>query len=297
MVAKRLIAKAASRNLLAEMRIVPAVNCRARSKNSLQIKRSNRNARPPDIACEACENFESGKPTLLSGPIGLCGICLRRIRPRVSGHRRRNRTALQRRFENPKPFISAPDDVPGIRRTTPPPRRWRRTNISPTRSSKAPASPTLGGEYFFLHDRHRAHRPAGHERDDALEYFRKLGGTAFVKPLTGSRGDFAQAIDGEASLLRYLGEVSQYYDAILIQPMVSGTEYRIFLLDGEILYSARKYPPFVLGDGVSSHPRSAGRAQRRLAIPRTFAGSPRRTATPRSTPCCPRANAGTLPGG
>src|SRR4051794_36869670 len=26
--------------------------------------------------------------------------------------------------------------------------------------------PTLGGEYFFLHDRHRAHRPVGHERDD-----------------------------------------------------------------------------------------------------------------------------------
>lgn len=113
-------------------------------------------------------------------------------------------------------------------------------------------APTLGGEYFFLHDRHRAHRPAGHERDDALEYFRRLGGTAFVKPLQGSRGDFAQSLHDEASLLRYLGEVSHYYDAILIQPVVSGIEFRIFLLDDEILYSARKYPPFVLGDGVSS---------------------------------------------
>ena len=52
--------------------------------------------------------------------------------------------------------------------------------------------PTLGGEYFFLHDRHRAHRPAGHEREDALAYLQRLGGTAFVKPLLGSRGDFAQ---------------------------------------------------------------------------------------------------------
>src|ERR1700679_2166785 len=25
---------------------------------------------------------------------------------------------------------------------------------------------TLGGEYFFLHERHRAHRPGGHEIDD-----------------------------------------------------------------------------------------------------------------------------------
>jgi D-alanine-D-alanine ligase-like ATP-grasp enzyme len=109
-----------------------------------------------------------------------------------------------------------------------------------------------GGEYFFLHDRHRAHRPGGHEREDARRYLKRLGGTAFVKPLTGSRGDFAQAIRDEASLIRYLDQVAQYYDAILMQPMVTGLEFRVFLLDGEILYSARKYPPFVQGDGLSS---------------------------------------------
>ncbi|QWG18120.1 hypothetical protein KMZ68_24780 [Bradyrhizobium sediminis] len=109
---------------------------------------------------------------------------------------------------------------------------------------------TLGGEYFFLWDRHRAHRPAGHEREDALAHFRKLGGSAFVKPLTGSRGDFAQAVHDEASLVRYLGEVAPYYDAILMQPIVAGTEYRVFLLDDEVLFTARKYPPSLLGDGV-----------------------------------------------
>jgi hypothetical protein len=111
--------------------------------------------------------------------------------------------------------------------------------------------PTLGGDYFFLHDRHRAHRPAGHEREDALACFKKLDAVAFVKPLSGSRGDFAQAIHGEASLRRYLGEVSQYYDSILVQPVAFGIEYRVFLLDDEVVYTARKYPPFVVGDGVS----------------------------------------------
>src|SRR6266481_874705 len=111
---------------------------------------------------------------------------------------------------------------------------------------------TLGGEYFFLHDRHRAHRPAGHEREDARRHLNGLGGTAFVKPLAGSRGDFAQVITDEPSLLRYLDQVAEYYDAILMQPVVSGLEYRVFLLDGEVLYSARKYPPCVLGDGLSS---------------------------------------------
>ena len=118
----------------------------------------------------------------------------------------------------------------------------------------------LGGEYFFLHDRHRAYRPSGHEREDALAHFGKQGASAFVKPLTGSRGDFAQAVHDEAALVRYLGEVSQYYDAILMQPIVAGNEYRVFLLDDEVLFTARKHPPSIAGDGTSSIPRSPDRA-------------------------------------
>jgi hypothetical protein len=110
---------------------------------------------------------------------------------------------------------------------------------------------TLGGEYFFLHGRRRSHRAPGHEREDAFAYLRELGGTAFAKPLLGSRGDFAKIVGGEA-LLGYLDEVSQYYDSILIQPIATGSEYRLFLLDDELVYSARKYPPFVSGDGVRS---------------------------------------------
>jgi hypothetical protein len=112
--------------------------------------------------------------------------------------------------------------------------------------------PTLGGEYFFLHQRHRSHRPAGHERDDAVEYLAKLGGTTFVKPLQGSRGDFAQTVEDEAALVRYLDEVQRYYDSVLIQPLASGSEYRIFLLDDEVVYSARKTPPSIVGDGARS---------------------------------------------
>jgi hypothetical protein len=37
---------------------------------------------------------------------------------------------------------------------------------------------------------------------------------------------------------------------VLIQPIVEGIEYRVFLLDDDALYCARKYPPFVPGDGV-----------------------------------------------
>jgi hypothetical protein len=110
----------------------------------------------------------------------------------------------------------------------------------------------LGGEYFFLHDRHRAHRPAGHEREDALAHFAKLDASAFVKPLAGSRGDFAEIVHDEAALVRYLGEVAQYYDAILMQPIVAGNEYRVFLLDDDVLFTARKHSPSLTGDGIAS---------------------------------------------
>src|SRR5580698_8672769 len=38
---------------------------------------------------------------------------------------------------------------------------------------------TLGGNYFFLSKRHRALRPAGHDREDAFDSFRTLNRSAF----------------------------------------------------------------------------------------------------------------------
>jgi hypothetical protein len=111
---------------------------------------------------------------------------------------------------------------------------------------------TLGGDYFFLHERHSAHRAPGHERGDAFSYLRQLGGSGFAKPLTGSRGDFARFIEDETALSRYLAAVARYYDSILLQEVCSGIEYRIFLLDDEVVYFARKYRPQLTGDGVHS---------------------------------------------
>lgn len=111
---------------------------------------------------------------------------------------------------------------------------------------------TLSGRYFFLHARHRAHRPPGHERADAMTYFAGLDHRAFAKPLHGSRGDFAQPLTGADALAGYMDDVAQYYDSILLQPIVSGDEYRIFLLDGDDVFTVRKFPATLTGDGVHS---------------------------------------------
>lgn len=111
---------------------------------------------------------------------------------------------------------------------------------------------TLSGEYFFLNSRHCAHRPPGHERTDATAYFAGLDHRAFAKPLQGSRGDFARPLIGPNMLANYMDEVAHFYDSILLQPIVSGDEYRIFLLDGNDVFTVRKFPPALIGDGIRS---------------------------------------------
>jgi hypothetical protein len=126
---------------------------------------------------------------------------------------------------------------------------------------------TPGGEYFFCMTG-RAHRPVGHEAT-TLEYFRRLGGTAFVKTCW-DRAAFCARPAGCACAV-----VSRRSFAVLrcdiVQPIVSGNEYRVFLLDDEVLYTARKYPPFVLGDGMR---RSTSRwpCITKPCSPRSFAG-------------------------
>ena len=212
-----------------------------------------------------------GKAGLLSGPVDLCGICLRRIRADIRGYRARDGLVFSVASNGNRLHFGAgrcswyPQN--NATASTLASDKYF-TNTILERAGIA----TLGGDYFFLHDRRRALRPAGHERADALRYFRTLGASAFVKPLFGSRGDFAQAVHGEAALARYLGEVSQYYDSILIQPLACGTEYRVFLLDDEVVYTARKYPPSVSGDGARSIRDLLVAHNAGLAIPRSFPG-------------------------
>ena len=100
-----------------------------------------------------------------------------------------------------------------------------------------------------------------------------MGASAFVKPLTGSRGDFAQAVHGEAALVRYLDEVAKYYDAVLIQPIVEGVEYRIFLLDDEALLLRAQISALRAAAMACEHLRDLLSAHNDApARPRPFAG-------------------------
>lgn len=109
--------------------------------------------------------------------------------------------------------------------------------------------PVLPGEKFFVTDRWSEMRSPGREPKDALAYAAAAEYPIFCKPLSASNGLFAEVIDSPEEFADYMTRVSREHFAILIQPYVRASEYRVFVLNGLPLFSYRKTQPFVYGDG------------------------------------------------
>lgn len=112
--------------------------------------------------------------------------------------------------------------------------------------------PVLAGEKFFVTPRWAEMRNPGREPADALAYVRGATLPVFCKPLAASNGLYAEVIESAEAFEDYLQRVSREHFAVLIQPYVRGVEYRVFVLEGRALFSYRKQPPSIVGDGRSS---------------------------------------------
>ena len=106
--------------------------------------------------------------------------------------------------------------------------------------------------YFFLDTTHAKLRAPGRERADAFAYAASLGYPVFVKPLDGARGALADQAFGERDLARLLDGIALRHHAALIQPVFSGEEWRLFLLDGVAQFAYRRAKPELTGDGCRS---------------------------------------------
>ena len=156
------------------------------------------------------EGNRGGETRLLSGPVDLCRICLRRVRTGLSAIW----TAGQDRyssvcFARPGCFISALAEAPGIRRTTPPPRRWHRTNILRAVSCEKAGVPALGGEYFSCTTVTARIARRDMSASDAMAYLSTLGGSAFVKPLRDRAAISRKPFTARNRFDRYLDEVTK----------------------------------------------------------------------------------------
>ena len=110
----------------------------------------------------------------------------------------------------------------------------------------------IPGRHFFLSAYYIKLRTTGHEADDALAYAAALGYPVFCKPLAGGRGNYAEVVRDEAELRDYMERAGRLHDAILIEPVVQGAEYRVVIHDGVPFYSAAKRPVTIRADGETS---------------------------------------------
>lgn len=108
----------------------------------------------------------------------------------------------------------------------------------------------LGGEVFFLNARMKNMRRVGHEIEEARALMQARGYRAFCKPLAGSRGDFAERISSREAFQDWLARVSAVHDAIIVQDVFEGEEYRVFLVDDEVIFVMQRFAPVLRGDGV-----------------------------------------------
>jgi glutathione synthase/RimK-type ligase-like ATP-grasp enzyme len=124
--------------------------------------------------------------------------------------------------------------------------------------------PVLPGRMFFVTTRWAQMRAPGREPGDALAYAATAEYPVFCKPIAASNGLYAEVIEDADEFADYMARVSREHFAILIQPFVRAPEHRVFVLNGQALFSYRKLLPQVAGDGrrtlrdlVAALPREA----------------------------------------
>lgn len=110
--------------------------------------------------------------------------------------------------------------------------------------------PVLPGEMFFATKRWADMRGPGREPEDAMAFARGAAFPLFCKPVSASNGLHAEVIENADAFADYMQRVAREHFAILVQPYVRAPEYRVFVLDGRVLFSYRKALPSVLGDGA-----------------------------------------------
>lgn len=111
---------------------------------------------------------------------------------------------------------------------------------------------TPKGEHFFTTDRFSAKRAPGRRIDAAVAYADALGYPVFVKPNDGSCGAFADAAYDGADVARLLETMAAAHPVAVVQEMLYGREYRIFVVDGEPLLAYERRSGGLTGDGTST---------------------------------------------
>lgn len=110
------------------------------------------------------------------------------------------------------------------------------------------------GGHFFVVPEWSDIRPPGRELPEAFEFAADLGYPVFVKPIDGSRGRLARAVESPEDLGHHLVEIGRQTYAARIEQLISGVEHRAFVLDGRVRFTYAKHA----GAGAANANPNAG---------------------------------------
>lgn len=110
---------------------------------------------------------------------------------------------------------------------------------------------TVRGEAFFSKEWAKT---IGSKRtvDAALRFAERIGFPVMVKPNSGSQGNGVSLARTEKELHRALRAVFKMDNIALVQERIVGRDYRIVVLDGNIISAYERLPLSVVGDGRST---------------------------------------------
>ena len=108
--------------------------------------------------------------------------------------------------------------------------------------------PTAPGEAFFSADHCRS---IGSRRnvDAAYQYVRRIGFPVMVKPNSGSQGIGVTKVHTKRELYRAMRFVFARDRVALVQPQLSGKDFRIVVLDDKVISAYERIPLNVVGNG------------------------------------------------
>lgn len=106
--------------------------------------------------------------------------------------------------------------------------------------------------HVFVSDERRNLRPPGRELPSALQFAADVGFPVFVKPNLGSFARDSGVAYDESELLYRLITIGRRDYSAIVQQFIEATEYRLFVLDGKVMFAYRKSRPVLTGDGQST---------------------------------------------
>lgn len=107
-------------------------------------------------------------------------------------------------------------------------------------------------EKTFFRARFRQHLEKSRGLEEAYRYAQELGWPVFLKPCRLSQGQFIAKVYSREEFYRFAPTIFKHDRVMIVQQACMGSDYRVIVLDQEVLCAYRRKPLSVVGDGFST---------------------------------------------